>query len=146
MLNDPEAAIQQRFFNCGTDQLVSYEEVAHICAEAAGIPKDKVMIEHYDSELFGKAKFPFRMTDFYVAPDMAKAKLGWEGPQHNLKDDLNWYFEGYKARGGDTKQLDLGKDWEIVFGSKTQMSLGSVYDKWDPLIIDVSKIKELKVD
>lgn len=33
-----------------------------MCAEAAGIPEDKVMIEHYDHELFGKATFPFRMT------------------------------------------------------------------------------------
>lgn len=33
-----------------------------MCASAAGIPEDKVMIEHYDHELFGKATFPFRMT------------------------------------------------------------------------------------
>jgi len=146
VLNNPEEAVKQRFFNCGTDQLYSYDEVAYMCAEAAGIPKDKVMIEHYDSDLYGKAKFPFRMTDFYVAPDMAKAKLGWEGPQHSLSDDLTWYFEGYKARGGETRKLDLGKDWEIVFGSKTQLNIGSVYDKWDPLIVDVSDVKPLEVD
>jgi nucleoside-diphosphate-sugar epimerase len=62
VLNDPDAAIKQRFFNCGTENLVTYDEVAYMCAEAAGIPEDKVMIEHYDHELFGKATFPFRMT------------------------------------------------------------------------------------
>jgi hypothetical protein len=36
-----------------------------MCAEAAGIPRDKVMIEHYDHELFGKATFPFRMTGMW---------------------------------------------------------------------------------
>ncbi len=47
--------------------------------------------------------------DFYVAPAMAMEKLGWAGSVHNLKDDLGWYFQGYKARGGDTKKMDLGK-------------------------------------
>jgi hypothetical protein len=66
VLNDPDAAIKQRFFNCGTEYLVTYNEVAYMCAEAAGIPEDKVMIEHYDHELFGKATFPFRMTGKFL--------------------------------------------------------------------------------
>jgi hypothetical protein len=40
---------------------------------------------------------------------MAMEKLGWAGSVHNLKDDLGWYFQGYKARGGDAKKMDLGK-------------------------------------
>jgi len=137
-LNNEEAAIEQRFFNCGTDQLFSYDEVAYMCAEAAGIPKDKVMVEHYDSDLFGKAEFPFRMTDFYVAPDMAKQKLGWDGPEHSLKDDLSWYYEGYQARGGPDKKMSLVKDWEIVVGSKTSLPeyVASIYDKHDPLVLE----------
>jgi nucleoside-diphosphate-sugar epimerase len=118
-LNNEEAATEQRFFNCGSDQLPTYDEVAYLCAEAAGIPKDKVMIEHYDVDIFGKAKFPFRPSDFYVAPDMAKEKLGFEGAKKSLKDDVTWYYEGYLARGGPTKDIDLTKDLEIVQGSKT---------------------------
>jgi nucleoside-diphosphate-sugar epimerase len=147
VLNDEPAAAEQRIFNCGTDALVSYDEVAYLCAEAAGIPKDKVMIEHYDHELYGKATFPFRMTEFYVAPDAAKAKLGWEGPKTSLKEDLAWYFEGYKARGGPEKKMSLGKDWEIIVGSKSSLiGCESVYDKWDPLIVDWSTAKDLISD
>lgn len=145
VLNNEEAALEQRFFNCGTDELVSYDEVAHLCAKAAGIDDDKVMIEHYDHEKFGKATFPFRMTDFYVAPDMAKEKLGWEGPKHTLSEDLVEYYNGYKLRGGATKKMSLVKDWEIVVGSKTSYGIGSIYDKYDPLVIDTSNVKPLDV-
>lgn len=144
VLNNEEAAVQQRFFNCGTDQLLSYDEVGRLCAQAAGI-KD-YNIEHYDAKLFGKAKFPFRLTDFYVAPDMAKEKLGWEGPKHSLKDDLPWYFEGYVARGGPTRQVALEKDWEIMVGSKSSFQLGSVYDEYWPIVVDTSDVQPLEVD
>lgn len=146
VLNNPEAAVAQRFFNCGTDQLHSYDDVAFMCAEAAGIAKEDVKVEHYDADLFGKAKFPFRMTDFYVAPDKAKDKLGWAGPASSLKDDLKWYYEGYKARGKGEGTMDLMKDWEIVFGSKSTWGNGSVYQKWDPLIIDDSDVKAVEME
>ena len=145
VLNDEDAAVEQRYFNCGTDQLLSYDEVAYLCAEAAGVPKDKVMIEHYDGDLFGKAYFPFRLTDFYVAPDMAKAKLGWGGAKHSLKDDLPWYYQMYLARGGPEKKMELGKDWEIVVGSQSSFTLGSIYDKYDPVIIDTSEVQPLDI-
>ena len=112
-LNDEAAAVEQRFFNCGTDKLYSYDEVAYLCAEAAGL-SDKVTIQHYDGDAYGKAKFPFRLTDFYVAPDMAKAKLGYEGAKHDLPGDLGAYFESYKARGGLSKEVDFSKDLEIT--------------------------------
>lgn len=140
-LNNEAAAVEQRFFNCGTDQLYSYNEVAHMCAEAAGIPVQNVMIEHYDADLFGKGSFPFRLTDFYVAPDMAKQKLGWQGPTHSLRDDLSWYYQGYLARGGQEKQMSLVKDWEIVVGSKTTLpeNVASVYEQYDPITLDTSR-------
>ena len=147
VLNDEEAAVEQRFFNCGTDELLSYDEVAKLCAQAAGVDDEKVMIEHYDSDKYGKATFPFRMTDFYVAPDMAKEKLGWSGPKHSLSDDLKtWYYNNYKARGGPSKKMDLMKDWEIVVGSKTSYEVGSIYDKYDPLVIDTSNVKPLNIE
>eukprot|EP00560_Eucampia_antarctica_P005605 CAMPEP_0197832508 /NCGR_PEP_ID=MMETSP1437-20131217/15113_1 /TAXON_ID=49252 ORGANISM="Eucampia antarctica, Strain CCMP1452" /NCGR_SAMPLE_ID=MMETSP1437 /ASSEMBLY_ACC=CAM_ASM_001096 /LENGTH=401 /DNA_ID=CAMNT_0043435923 /DNA_START=47 /DNA_END=1252 /DNA_ORIENTATION=+ len=145
-LGNEEAAIEQRFFNCGTDQIYTYDEVAYMCAEAAGISKDNVNIEHYDHESLGKATFPFRMTDFYVAPDTAKDKLGWGGPKDSLKDDLKWYYEGYVQRGGSEKKMDLAKDWEIVIGSKTYEDDGSIYQKWNPVELDISNIKELNVE
>lgn len=107
-------ALEQRFFNCGTDQLYTYDEVAYMCAEAAGISKKNVKILHYDHETYGKGAFPFRMTDFYVSPDTAKDKLGWEGPKDTLVNDLKWYYEGYIQRGGPDKTLDLSKDSSIV--------------------------------
>ena len=149
VLNNEAAAIEQRYFNCGTDQLLSYDEVAYLCAEAAGVDKDNVKIEHYDADTFGKANFPFRMTDFYVAPDTAKKVLGWEGPKHSLNDDLTgWYYSQYaNQRDGPTKTMkNLSKDWEIVVGSKSNEVDGSIYQKYDPITIDFSNVKELNVE
>jgi len=140
-LNNEAAAIEQRFFNCGTDKLYSYDQVAELCARAAGI--SDYTIEHFDHELYGKGAFPFRPTNFYVAPDMAKAKLGWTGSTHDLADDLGPYYENYKARGGPEKKISLVKDWEIVVGSQTTLpeNLGSIYDKYDPLVLDTSAMQ-----
>mmetsp|Transcript_21166 Transcript_21166/g.29923 ORF Transcript_21166/g.29923 Transcript_21166/m.29923 type:complete len:381 (-) Transcript_21166:121-1263(-) len=91
-----EAATTQRYFNCGTDQLVSYKDVACLCAEVAGIAPSDVQIESTGTEK--SDDFPFRATNFYVAPDKAKSTLGWEGPKHTLKEDLVWYYEDYKVR------------------------------------------------
>ena len=140
-LNNEAAAVAQRFFNCGTDRLVSYDEVASLCAKAAGI--DDVKIEHFDADLYGKGKFPFRPSNFYVAPDMAKQKLGWQGAQHSLAEDLVAYYAHYLERGGPEKKLSLVKDWEIVVGSKTTppMYQESIYSKYDPLVLDTSDVK-----
>ena len=110
VLNDEKAAVEQTFFNCGTSDLVTYDEVASLCAEVAGEGAD---IQHYDASK-GKAKFPFRLTDFYVAPDMATQKLGWEGPKHSLKDDLSWYYESYQSRGGPSKEMEFAEDKEVL--------------------------------
>jgi nucleoside-diphosphate-sugar epimerase len=93
VVGNEEAAIEQRYFNCGTDQLVSYKEVADLCAKAAGISSAET--ESTGSE---KGDFPFRATNFYVAPDMAKKKLNWTGAKNQLKEDLVWYYENYKER------------------------------------------------
>lgn len=147
VLENEEAAVEQRFFNCGTDELVSYEDLAYMCAEAAGIAKDKVMVEYYDSELYGKAKFPFRLTDFYVSPDTAKDKLGWAGPSTKLADTLKWYYEGYQARGGVDNKADLMKDYEIIVASKSSLGpIGSIYDDYLDLSIDTSNVKDLIVE
>jgi len=109
VLNDETAAVKQTFFNCGTNNLVTYDEVALLCAETAGILD--MTIEHYDPEL-GKASFPFRLTDFYVSPDKASDVLGWEG-QCTLKEDLGWYYESYKSRVA-ARKVDLSVDKEVL--------------------------------
>lgn len=143
VVDQTDAAVAQRIFNCGTDQLVTYNDVAKLCAHVA---KKEADIYYYDADVFGKANFPFRMTDFYVSPDTAKAKLGWEGAKHSLQEDLVWYYEGYKANRAD-KKIDLGKDWEIVVGSKPSLlGVESVYDKYDPVVLDMAEAKMLELD
>ena len=93
VIGKEEAAIEQRYFNCGTDKLVSYKDLAEICAKAASISEFE--IKSTGSE---KGDFPFRATNFYVAPDQAKSLLGWKGPKHSLEDDLVWYYEDYMDR------------------------------------------------
>ena len=135
-IHDPAAAVTQRFFNCGTDQLLSYNQVAELCARAASIMDYD--IEYYDADLFGKGVFPFRPTNFYVAPDKAKEVLGWTGAKHSLADDLVEYYQNYLARGGPEKKMSFIKDWEIVIGCKTRPpdEVGSIYDNYDPIIIE----------
>lgn len=141
-LDNTAAALEQRIFNCGTDKFVSYDDVARLCAKVAGI--DDVAIEHYDADLFGKTNFPFRATNFYVDPSAAKDLLGWKGAQCDLAKDLEWYFENYMARGGAEKKMSWVKDWEICVGCKTSPPefMGSIYDKYDPIIIDTSSVNQ----
>lgn len=130
VLDNPSKAIEQRYFNCGTDELHSYDEVAQMCAGIAGVPQENYNIEHFDVTVFGKANFPFRPGNFYVAPDLAKEKLGWSGSSNSLKNDLKWYYEEYKNRRPiSSTNLNLAKDWEIV---KTISKRGSIYKKYDP--------------
>lgn len=110
-LNDPAAAVKQRYFNCGSDNLYGYDEVAQMCAAVAGI--DEVKIAHYDGDELGKGTFPFRLSNFYVAPDAFKSVLGWPGAANTLEDDLKWYYESYKARGGAEKELKLEKEVSV---------------------------------
>ena len=144
-LNNEEAAVEQRFFNCGTDKLYSYEEVAYMCAEAAGIAKEDVMIHLYDADELGKAYFPFRLTNFYVAPDTAKEKLGYAGAECDLAEDLKWYYDDFVARGGPAKYIPLIKDQEITVLCESRFDVGSVYDLWDPIPMDWSEVQELGV-
>ncbi len=112
VLNDEASAAEQTYFNCGTDRLITYDEVARMCAKAAGVPEPNVV--HYDDASLGKGKFPFRPTDFYVSPTAAMEKLGWGGSKCGLEDDLEWYFEGYLARGGASREMTFVED-EALF-------------------------------
>jgi len=109
-----EAAVTQQIFNCGTDKLVSYNDLAYLCADAAGVSRGDVKIHHYDAAALGKGKFPFRPTNFYVAPDLAKEKIGFSGANADIVEDLVWYFEGWQTRGRKTAEVDFSKDDEIL--------------------------------
>jgi nucleoside-diphosphate-sugar epimerase len=139
-LNNEAAAVQERIFNCGTDTFYTYNDVANMCGQVAGMD---VTIEHYDAEMFGKTNFPFRDTNFYVDPTRAKTTLQWPGAACNLQSDLAWYYADYVKRGGPDKKMSLVKDWEIVVGSKTAPPeyVNSIYDKYDPLVIDMSNVQ-----
>jgi len=113
-LNNETAAVEQRYFNCGTDIQLSYDDVAKLCAQVAGV--DDYTIVHYDAAKLGKGTFPFRPTNFYVAPDMIKEYLTYgSAAEHTLREDLSeFYFENYKARGALDKDVDFTKDKEIL--------------------------------
>jgi hypothetical protein len=68
----------------------------------------KQLVENIESP-FSNLSIITGRPDFYVAPNVAMEKLGWAGATHKLNEDLGWYFQGYKARGGETKKMDLGK-------------------------------------
>ena len=113
-LNNETAAVEQRYFNCGTDIQLSYDDVAKLCAQVAGV--EDYTIVHYDAAKLGKGTFPFRPANFYVAPDKIKEYLTYgSAAEHTVRGDLSeFYFENYKARGSLDKDVDFSKDKEIL--------------------------------
>ena len=98
-------------FNCATSDLITYDELAALCASAAGVP---AAIEHYNPKEFeaGTSKklgFPFRETAFYVSADKAKALLGF-APKHTIKEDIAWYLADNYA----SKAVDFSQDQAIL--------------------------------
>ncbi len=51
-LSQPQAAAEQRIFNCGTSDLISYIDLVEACAAVCG-KQDSYQIEHFDGETFG---------------------------------------------------------------------------------------------
>tara|TARA_B110001452_G_scaffold162334_1_gene135118 strand:+ start:292 stop:1371 length:1080 start_codon:yes stop_codon:yes gene_type:complete len=106
-------------FNCATSNLISYDELATLCAKAAGVAD--VEIVHYDPKAVDdipKGFFPFRDTPFFVSADKAKELLGFV-PKHSIADDCAWYFEqNYKAQGGMDKAVDFAVDDGITAQAK----------------------------
>ena len=102
-----EAAVGEAF-NCATSSLLSYDELAGLCAKAAGAD---AKIEHYAPGAAADGfKFPFRDTPFFVSAAKAADKLGFE-PRHRIADDIAWYYQdNYVAQGGLEKELDFAAD------------------------------------
>lgn len=99
-------------FNCGTDAVVTYEEVAQLVGKTVG---KEVKVEYYDPAAFKlpKGAFPFRNTAFYVDVSKAKTVLGF-APSHALGDDMSWYYNDYVSLGNDKKDVDLSTDDMIL--------------------------------
>eukprot|EP00316_Scyphosphaera_apsteinii_P024406 CAMPEP_0119335178 /NCGR_PEP_ID=MMETSP1333-20130426/88912_1 /TAXON_ID=418940 /ORGANISM="Scyphosphaera apsteinii, Strain RCC1455" /LENGTH=325 /DNA_ID=CAMNT_0007345659 /DNA_START=139 /DNA_END=1116 /DNA_ORIENTATION=- len=110
---DNPAAVGE-VFNCATSSLISYRELALLCAEAAG---NTVSIASYDPKAFELPKgfFPFRDAPFFVSAEKAQKLLGFE-PKNFIKDDIKWYYQNnYKAAGGLSKEVDFAFD-DVVLG------------------------------
>ena len=96
-VGNPKAAGE--VFNCATSLLISYDELAALCAKAAGAAPPKIV--HYDPKalpdgITKKNGFPFRETPFFVSVDKAASTLGFQ-PKNDLKDDIAWYYtQNYK--------------------------------------------------
>lgn len=112
---DNEAAVGQ-VFNCATSALITYDDLALLCASAAGV--DSPRIVHYDPKAVapGSTKaigFPFRETPFYVSVAKAKEVLGFR-PKNVITQDIKWYYaDNYVGAGKADKEVDLSKD-EVV--------------------------------
>ena len=110
-VGNPKAAGE--VFNCATSLLISYDELAALCAKAAGAAPPKIV--HYDPKalpdgITKKNGFPFRETPFFVSVDKAASTLGFQ-PKNDLKDDIAWYYtQNYKQ--GD--EPDWSLDDEII--------------------------------
>eukprot|EP00466_Bigelowiella_natans_P010455 jgi/Bigna1/86677/estExt_fgenesh1_pg.C_120240 len=102
-----------KVFNCATDQLITVDDLIHVCAKIAGVPTPRIV--HYDPKKvkLEKKAFPFRDSNFFVAPDRAKAELGWSC-QHDLEKELKAYFEGYRALGKTEKDMSFPIDDTIL--------------------------------
>eukprot|EP00283_Hemiselmis_rufescens_P003368 CAMPEP_0173420062 /NCGR_PEP_ID=MMETSP1357-20121228/1690_1 /TAXON_ID=77926 /ORGANISM="Hemiselmis rufescens, Strain PCC563" /LENGTH=363 /DNA_ID=CAMNT_0014382809 /DNA_START=19 /DNA_END=1110 /DNA_ORIENTATION=- len=107
-----EEAAAKQVFNCGTDDLVSYEDICSMVAKVAG-KQAKTMT--YDPKNFDlpKGSFPFRNTEFAVTPDKAKSILGWS-PKNRLEADLPWYYQQYIDAGLDKKDIKFEADETIM--------------------------------
>jgi len=95
-------------FNCGTDSMLTYEELCHAVAKVAGKTAKTTTYNAKDFEL-PKGAFPFRNEEFAVSCDKAKSVLGW-APTKSLVDDLPWYYQQYIDAGLDKKDIKFESD------------------------------------
>jgi len=109
-----EGAAAGQVFNCGTDELISYED---LCTMVAKVAAKEAKTLTYDPKKFDlpKGAFPFRPTEFAVSPAKAKDVLEWS-PKHKLAEDLPWYYQQYVDAGLDTKDLSFEADDMIIKG------------------------------
>ena len=98
-------------FNCGTDKVVTYGELAKMVGDVCG---KEATCEFYDPADFDlpKGAFPFRNTAFYVDVSKAKDVLGWEAGS-TVEGDLKWYYEDYLKLGLDKAEKTFPADEQV---------------------------------
>ena len=106
-----------KIYNISGDRYVTFDGVAHACAEAAGKSPEDIKIVHYnpDNFDFGKRKaFPFRQQHFFTDVHQAKTELDWQ-PKYDLVSGLKDSFDNdYLASGRNQSEIDFSLDEEIL--------------------------------
>ena len=114
-----KAAVGQ-IYNVSGDRFVTFDGLAHACAEAVGKSAEALKLVHYDPKQFdfGKRKaFPLRVQHFFASVDKAKTQLNWQ-PEFDLVSGLKDSFQNdYLASGRDTTEVDFSLDDEIIQAS-----------------------------
>lgn len=107
-------AVRGQVYNVSSQEYVTFDGMAKVCAEAAGISDPQIV--HYDPksvevpEGFPKA-FPFRGMHFFASIEKAKRHIPSWKPKYNMLEGLrSSYEQDYLARGFDKKDPDFRTD------------------------------------
>jgi len=111
-------AVRGQVYNVSSEEYVTFDGMAKLCAEAAGVAEPKIV--HYDPksvevpEGFPKA-FPFRGMHFFASIEKAKQDVPNWAPKYNMLEGLRSSFQqDYLARGFDKQQPDFRTDELIL--------------------------------
>ncbi|CAK9114805.1 Chloroplast stem-loop binding protein of 41 kDa b [Durusdinium trenchii] len=120
-------AVNGQVYNVSSQEYVTFDGMAKVCAEAAGITDPKIV--HYDPksievpEGYPKA-FPFRGMHFFASIEKAKRHIPSWKPKYNMLNGLrSSYEQDYLARGFHKKDPDFRTDDLIL--QKMGVSVGS---------------------
>lgn len=104
-------------YNVSGDRFVTFDGLARICSQAAGVASSDLQLIHYDPKQFdfGKRKaFPMRVQHFFADVHKAMSDLPWQ-PQYDLLSGLKDSFQNdYLASGRQEADIDFSMDDEIL--------------------------------
>ena len=104
-------------YNVSGDRFVTFDGLARICAQAAGLSPEDLHLVHYDPKQFdfGKRKaFPIRTQHFFADVHKAVNDLNWQ-PKYDLESGLKDSFQNdYLASGRHEADVDFSVDDEIL--------------------------------
>ncbi|CAE8610374.1 unnamed protein product [Polarella glacialis] len=109
-------AVNGQVYNVSSEEFVTFDGMAKLCAAAAGLPEPKIV--HYDPksikglvpEDWPKA-FPFRNMHFFTSIEKAKRDVpGWKPKFTMLEGLTDSYKQDFVARGFDKAEVDFRTD------------------------------------
>lgn len=113
-------AVKGQVYNVSSEEYVTFDGMAKLCAQAAGVPEPKIV--HYNSksvqipEDFPKG-FPFRGMHFFASIEKAKQDVPNWKPKYSMAAGLKDSFQSdYVARGFDKKDVDFRTD-DLILSS-----------------------------